>query len=286
MIRLGLGQEEKTFLVTEYIKTNNISNVFVLTDTRVGKLAIENAEVIHWPEIIQYKFFYRLLQEIGDSTLIVIDEIMRTQDRHELTYNCIRHFLNQTTHQIIFQTFPMIDTIEDFMILVDFDTRSRFRRMPFSLDSIKGLDITGVNNTPGFKAIHIGVGSKLLKEYERTKRKLIDEIGIRDPHTIPRNLYLVSGKAKLSALDPNRRYIGRNTRFKIANLSTYRDDELNESTVFEFCHNFIDFSDFLVLSGQRFSDVLVADTKVDRWYFDRYVKWTERIGDAYSRLLK
>ena len=286
MIRLGLDGESKTKIVNEYIKENGITNVFVLTDTRVGKLQIENAEVIHWPQIIKYKFFYRLLQEIGGSTLIVIDEILRTQDRNELTYNCIRHFLNQTNHQIIFNTFPLIDTIADFMILVDFDTRSKSKRLPFSKELLSGLDIAGVQSVPSFSAINVPVDGKTAKEYSKTKQKLIDEIGIKDPHTIPRNLYLVSGKAKLSAIESDKHYVGRNARFKIPNMSTYRDEELKKSTVFEFCHNFIDFSDFLVLSGQRESEVLVADTKVDRWYFDRYVKWSERIGDAYDSIFK
>ena len=286
MIRLGLDGESKTKIVNEYIKKNGITNVFVLTDARVGKLQIENAEVIHWPQIIKYKFFYRLLQEIGGSTLIVIDEILRTQDRNELTYNCIRHFLNQTNHQIIFNTFPLIDTIADFMILVDFDTRSKSKRLPFSKELLSGLDIAGVRSVPSFSMINVPVDSKTAKEYSKTKQKLIDEIGIKDPHTIPRNLYLVSGKAKLSAIESDKHYVGRNTRFKIPNMSTYRDKELKRSTVFEFCHNFIDFADFLVLSGQRESEVLVADTKVDRWYFDRYVKWSERIGDAYDSIFK
>ena len=158
--------------------------------------------------------------------------------------------------------------------------------MPFSQDAIKGLDIAGVDNTPGFNAINVEVDAKLLKEYERTKQKLIDEIGIRDPHTIPRNLYLMSGKAKLGSVEVGGLYIGRNNRFKLPNFGTFRDEEFSKATVFELCHNFINFADFLVLSGQRQSDVLVADTKVDRWYFDRYVKWAERIGDAYNSILK
>lgn len=286
MIRLGLDGESKTKIVNEYIKENGITNVFVLTDTLVGKLQIENAEVIHWPQIIKYKFFYRLLQEIGCSTLVVIDEILRTQDRNKLTYNCIRHFLNQTTHQIIFNTFPFIDTIADFMILVDFDTRSKLKRLPFSKELLIGMDIAGVRSVPSFSMINVPVDGKTAKEYSKTKQKLIDQIGIKDPHTIPRNLYLVSGKAKLSSIQSDKHYVGRNARFKIHNMSTYRDEEFKKSIVFEFCHNFIDFSDFLVLSGQRESKVLVADTKVDRWYFDQYVKWSERIGDAYDSIFK
>ena len=71
-------------------------------------------------EIIQYKFYYRLLQEIGKDTLLVVNECLRMQNRYDLTYNCLRLFLQQTPHALVFQYLPIIDTIADFMVLFDF----------------------------------------------------------------------------------------------------------------------------------------------------------------------
>lgn len=79
--------------------------------------------------------------------------------------------------------------------------------------------------------------------------------------------------------------IGRNNRFKVDTLQTYKEDTYAHTyTVFEFPHNFIDFADFLALSGQTELDVLVADLKVDQWYFQRYAQWTERLNEAYASL--
>ena len=60
-------------------------------------------EFIEWADIIEYRYYYRLLQEIGSKTLVVVNECLRTQARHDLTYNCMRLFLNQTDHRLIFQ---------------------------------------------------------------------------------------------------------------------------------------------------------------------------------------
>ena len=63
--------------------------------------------------------------------------------------------------------------------------------------------------------VAVETNAKLRMAYAQNKRKLIDRIGLKDPHTIPRNLYLMSGKAKLSHVMGERNYIGRNNRFKL-----------------------------------------------------------------------
>lgn len=139
--------------------------------------------------------------------------------------------------------------------------------------------------SPAFQEITVETTKAERVAYQKEKRKLIDNIGLRDPHTIPRNLYLVTGKAKARAIDSQKRYLGRNARLKIQNLVTYREAVYTgEHIVFEFCHNHIEFADFLTSSRQREISVLVATEKVDRWYFDRYTAWAERIRDAYATI--
>jgi hypothetical protein len=125
------------------------------------------------------------------------------------------------------------------------------------------------------------------ERYAREKRRLIDELGLGDPHTIPRNLHLLSGAAKLAHVRPGDRLVGRNNRFKIPGLLPFKGAAYPEApyTVFEFCHNFIDFADFLALSRQVEIPVLVSDLKVDSWYLERYQAWLGRIRDAASALL-
>jgi len=285
MICLGFDLSQKDTCLNNYCAEHGIRKVFVLSPEKFKLSVTLESEFVEWAEIIEYNYFYRLLQEVDDSTLVVVNECLRTQNRNDLTYNCMRHFLNQTKHQLIFQYLPIIDTLDDFMILFDLDTRSRWKRSKFSVGLLSEAEVRIQPVLPSFEKVLVPTGEKLRSDYLKLKRKLIDGIGLKDPHTIPRNLYLLSGKAKVGYLHANRHYIGRNNRFKLENLETYKEAQYPHSyTVFEFCHNFVDFCDFLSLSRQKDFEVLTTDLKVDQWYYDRYIAWLERLRDAYSAL--
>lgn len=286
MIYLGLDNFEKDQLVSNYCLGNSITKVFVFSPSKFKTTTtFDPHENIEYDQIIQYKYYYRLLQEIGKDTLLVINECLRTQSRHDLTYNCLRNFLNQTQHQLIFQYLPLIDTLEDFMILFDFDTRSQWKRTPWSAQLLLEANVVTKRIPLELVRVPVTVTANTKEAYAVEKRKLIDGIGLKDPHTIPRNLYLMSGRAKLDCVTQGQYYVGRNNRFKVPTLQTYREEDYpRDYTVFELCHNFIDFIDFLSLSRQARVPILVTDLKVDQWYFDRYQSWVERIRDAYSAL--
>lgn len=287
MICLGLNAEEKRNRIAEYRAQHNITKTYVLSPKKFSfNPGCENSETIEWADIIMYRYFYRLVQEIDAHSLVVINECLRTQNRYDLTYNCIRHFLNQTRHQLIFQHLPFINDREDFMILFDFDTRSQWKRFPFDQDL---LSHCGVEATPGainFTRIGVKTDEILRAKYQKEKKYLIENIGARDPHTIPRNLYLLPGKAKMRHVDGDTYYIGRNNRFSIETMQRYKSDSYPHTpyTVFEFPHNFIDFADFAALSRQSSFNVLVSDLKVDQWYLNRYQEWSKRINEGYASL--
>lgn len=284
MIALGLDDSAKRDAVAACCRGRGITRIVALGPKEFS-FDLDGAEWIDWPDIIEYRFYYRLLQEIDRSTLLVVNECLRTQNRHDLTYNCIRNFLNQTPHQLVFQRLPLIDTFADFMILFDFDTRSRWKRQPWAPDLRREVDVTVEARPLTLRRIAVQTDAKTRAAYQREKRRLIGGIGLKDPHTIPRNLHLFAGKAKARAVDPERRYVGRNKRFKLPNLETYEEARgPGERTVFEFCHRFIDFSDFLAHTGTTELDALVSDLKVDGWYFERFTAWAKRIDDAYSAL--
>ena len=288
MIFLGLDDATKEAEIARYCAANGIRKVVVFAPTKyLRELAIDVPhEHVEWAEIILYKFYYRLLQEIDKSTLIVVNECLRTQNRYDLTYNCLRLFLAQTDHQLVFQHLPAIDTEEDFAILFDLDTKSRWKREKLGALPLVESTIHVAPVLLDLRAVEVPTDSKTRDAYQREKRKLIDGLGLKDPHTIPRNLYLMSGRAKLPHIEAGRSYVGRNDRFKLPNLATYKEPSYPAApyAVFELCHNFIDFADFLTLSRQMSIDVLVADLKVDQWYFDRYQAWVGRLRDLYTRL--
>lgn len=283
---IHLGRVNKLKIVSDYVKEHSIRKVYFLGpqkfDFDTSPLDVEH-EWIDWPDIIEYGPFYRLCQEIDRSKLVVINECLRSQNRSCLTFNCIRHFLNQTNHQIIFQHLPFIDGKEDFLALVDFDTKSRWKREPYSIDLLGKANIQTSPLNVQFLERKAEATEQLHKAYQKKKQQLIDGIGLKDPHTIPRNLYLVGGKAKQQIVQEGDAFVGRNNRFKLEHFSKYRDTEFpKDCKVFELCHDHINFNDFLCLSGQEEIEVLTTDLKVDQWYLSRYKQWAERLNDVYA----
>lgn len=83
-----------------------------------------------------------------------------------------------------------------------------------------------------------------------------------------------------------RRYVARNQRLKHAGIDTYETAlaERAPYTLVDCPHRFVDYCDFITRTRQAAADVLVADLKVDNWYFDRLVQWSKRIHDTYANL--
>lgn len=288
MIVLGLSTEEKVSRVDAYVRVHGIKRVFVLAPAKFRAPYVTACPLDHveWAEIIQYKFYYRLLQEIDRETLVVVDECLRTQNRHELTYNCIRLFLQQTEHRLVFQYLPLIDTVQDFMVLFDFDTRSRWKREPFRRELLGEATIEAHPAGLTLHALEVTADAATRESYTREKRALFEGLGLGDPHTLPRQLHLLGGKTRLRRVDPDRAYLARNRRFKLANFTTYREATYpgGPYTLFDFCHDYRDMIDVLTLTRQTAWEAIVSDLKADRWYLERYTAWMGRLRDAYSIL--
>lgn len=308
MIYLGYSSAEKQRIVADYCAAHAIRQTVVIAPDRFP-LAIEGADPVRYADVIMYITFYRLLQAIERDTLIVLHECLRTQNRYDLAYNCIRNYLNHTRHCLVFQTLPQIDGPEDFMILFDFVTQSRWKRRHFDADLIHSETEVHVREWPlAFTRIDVPTADATRRKYERDRARLFDGLGARDPHALPRNLYLIGGKDKAAYIAAHRpmpdkaghtvdqldlfgemparqRYVARNKRLNHGLVVTYDEIEPGQSyTVIELPHRFIDWCDFVTYTGQAASDVLVADLKVDQWYFDRYQKWQARIHDTYASL--
>jgi hypothetical protein len=284
MIRIGYNIGDKKRQIQEYCRSNNISKVYFFTPEKFAFDFEFEGETVLYDEIILYKFFYRLLKEIDGRSLVVVNECLRTQNRSDLTFNCLRQFLNQTPHQIIFQYLPQIDGKEDFMTLLDFDTKTKFKMQGFKPSMLEGVDIHIKPVEIEFTTVEVQTSEKTKIEYQRERSKLFDSIGLRDPHTIPRNLYQIGGKEKLRAVLDGEKYVAGNNRFKIPSLFTYKESPTEKAIVFEFPHNFINFSDYLYTSQNSKITVLKSDLKVDGWYFDRYNEWAKRIEHGFSNL--
>lgn len=285
MIALGLSVAEKAERVASRVRDGDIAKVVVFYPKR-HPLPLElevPTEHVEWDDVIRYVFFYRLLQEIDGKTLVVVNECLRTPERSALHYNCLRNYLTRTTHQLVFSRFPCLEAPSDFMVLVDLDTRSRWRRALLE-DVQERLDVEARDASPSLRAIDVATDQSTRELYQRTKRKLIDELGARDPHTIPRQLHLLAGKHKARTAARNGGlWVGRNARLKVPGLVSY-EDARETRQVLEFCHAFRDWSDYLTASGAREVPALVSDLRVDRWYFERFQRWTEMQHDAHAAI--
>ena len=96
MIHLGYTDHEKRQTIEQYCATHGIEHVVAISPEKFP-FSLDGADNVTYESTIMYVTFYRLLQEIHTGTLIILSECLRTQNRYELNYNCIRMFLNQTT---------------------------------------------------------------------------------------------------------------------------------------------------------------------------------------------
>lgn len=300
MILLGLSPAERVEAIRTRAAEVGACKVYVICPARFalpGYVEMTNPETecdgrpglfIDWPSVILYRYFYRLLQEIDGNTLLVIDHGLRTQDRGDLSYNCIRNYTQQTPHVLVLSTFPIIDQPDDVMVLIDWVTRSRWKRDPFDPAMLAEVQVHGRVLVPTFEPVHVPVDERTRATYAAERERLLAEVradGDKDPHNLPRALHLVSGKAKLAHVQAGVSYLGRNNRFKIPALKTWREVATQgERTAFELPHNLIDVADALAVTRAPTVPVLVADTKADRWYFERAQGWAGRVARAASAL--
>lgn len=286
MIRIGLSQRQKQKEITEYVTNNKIKKVFCFYFKKFPTKYNVNCEIeyIEYADIEMYKYFYRLLEEIDNSSLIVIDGCLRTQNRSELIYNCAHHYLNQTPHHIVFEFFPIIENKDDFMILLDFDHPDKYKGKSFDYLYLQEEDIKIKPFKINLKTINVPVTDKDKEKYENKKESLFDNLGSKDPDTIPRNLQLFSGDLKKKAIDLNEKYIARNKRFKLDNVFTYKDiTDKGEYIVLDMHYRRLDMNDFIKATGMNTIKYLSTILSIDNIIIDDFSKWKARLEAIYAQ---
>jgi len=292
LIRVGLSSIDKQHVIERYLSTYDINKVYVLycDDFKTTfDFGGHDHEYVTYEDIIEYPYFYRLLEEIDERSLIIVDECMRTQNRSELTYNCAHHYLRLTDHKIIFEFFPIIEKKEDFLILLDFLNKDKYRGKGFDWQFLKAENIAIKHNPIILEKIDCPVTDKQRASYVKKREKLFAELGSRtDPDTIPRNLHVHVGNYKKKFLQPSMTYVARNGRFNLDNVTTYQKMEKHvlESTpppaIIDFPHWRRHFNDFLKLSGIRVIKFLSTNLPVDTYYFNDFKTWIKRVDEFHE----
>lgn len=192
-----IGEHDKAKIVNEYLAANDIEKVYIIGDDL--DIDFENKETIKFADTIMYKYFYRLLQEINKRSLIILNECLKKQNRYDLTYNCIRRYVLQTDHRLIFNYYPLIKSQEDFMTLYDMLQNNPFLKEPYKyiskFENVEvGKVVFEVNKTD------IVLPAECEAEYEAEKESLIKRVK-KDPDIIPRGLLKFSEKKKPKGYD-------------------------------------------------------------------------------------
>jgi hypothetical protein len=288
MIRIGFTHRQKQQIINEYLSKHEIKKIYCFyyknfpyrykVDTGI------EIEYIEYADIEMYKYFYRLLEEIDQSSLIIIDELMRTKNRAELIYNCSHHYLNQTPHRIIFEYFPIIDDREDFMILLNFENKQKYHGKGFDYLYLKEEDIVIYPRKVKMNVIHVETTKKEKERYEQRKEKLFANLGNKHPDTIPRDLQLFAGNVKKKAIDPDKVYIARNKRHKLENVHSYNDVEKRKDyIVIDTHYRQLNFNDFLKFTGIQKFDYLATSLSIDQHIINEFTKWRARLDAIYAQ---
>jgi hypothetical protein len=269
MIYIGLTAGDKSKVIRDKMSEYRKTYVFV-SDKYANDLDLSgDFEVITYSEVILYRFFYRLLGEINKDSLIVVNEFIKSRKRSDLTYNCLAKYINQCGETLVFNFAPLISEAEDFMILSDMETRGQSRLSSFSREFWKNTLTFTSGYAPVLDKIEISVSKADRDKYSEMKKKLIDNLGERDPQTIPRNLHLYTGTLKAKSYTEE--IICRNKR--LGRGITYDDvGRFNaKAAICDFPVSERDLWNYLYHTRQERIIALIAKgLPVDKFYFDRY----------------
>ena len=269
-INIGLSAQEKESTIESYLSQHpEIKHTIIFYPDKWDHLTIE-AEYTPYSEIIMYRTYYPYLQKIDNSYLLVYDECMRDKNRKCLTYNCAHKYNNQTEHVLVFEGFPFIDDPQEFMILAEMIDNVRMHSRTFNVSVFDSIPTSCRQKDYAFTRIPVEADREA---YEVKKQDLFDNLGKKDPDTIPNALEIFVGKWKRKSIDDT--CVARNARYKTATFAEHR--KCDRATLIDLPLRTRDFTDWLKLSGCREMTFLHTGLPVDNYFFDKYSKWFKEV---------
>lgn len=288
MILIGLNEQQKQREICRYVEEHGIRNVIVFSDEHFFMALPELPKIrqIGYKETIMYRTFYPLLEEIDDSCLLVMNEMMRDRNRSCLTYNCVAKFTNQTPHRMVFEYLPVVEERKDVLILLDFATSQRDKGRSLADVDLSGEDIRCVRRRFRLRPIHVPVLGDGEARYEAEKERLFAGLGTGDPNIIPRRLHLWTGRFKKPEIlfHPELTYAALNQRFKMPNVVSYPDAEPGrEYVLVDLPLERKKMNDFLRRTGQEELPYLSTDFPLDHTYIKAFEDWMEEVTWVYDQ---
>lgn len=286
MIYLGYSNSEKTEIINRHINANSFDRVYFITHEKFI-LDIDKVEVVTYNDIIEYAYYYRIIENTTQRSLIIINELLRDRNRKNLTFNCIRTFLNNTNNILVFNFLPIIDNREDFCSLFDFATQNRFKYSKFDDLDLNETQISCKIKPIKLNFIDVQIDMFASERYFEYKKKLFESFVKKDPDVIPRELQLYASRFKENAIIKTKKYIARNKRIKKDNILSYKElMSEGEYTIFDIPFNNIDFIDFLYFSKQTEIEILTSVLKIDGFFKSRLINFKNELEYVYSKIHK
>ena len=178
MIYINLYKEEKLRVIKKHVANKKI--VFISPKSDFIDLG-EDVYYINYSEVICYKYYNKLLQELSKNHLLILNECLRSKDS-SLYNNCLRLYANQSGKVLYFNTFPIIDTTRDFLTIVNVATGTKSKYL--AIDNVSE-NIIYRQTIPKFNVENIQLSEEDLKKHETFKNKIIDEFDFtKKPSTI------------------------------------------------------------------------------------------------------
>ena len=138
-----IGDWDKQKIISHYVANNNVKKAVIIYNQRLDAEYETGVETkyVELHQVKKHELHYELLQYVNRHTLIVLDNLLVTQQRYMNEYNCIANFVNQTPHRLVFNYLPFIENKDDFMILLDFTTESNIRASGLIMSFLRTLSI-------------------------------------------------------------------------------------------------------------------------------------------------
>lgn len=277
-----IGDWDKQKIISYYIENNDVKKVLIIYNKQRSEYTTgKETRYIELHHAKEHEIHYDLLQYVNRYTLIVLDDLLISQQRYMNEYNCVANFINQTPHRLVFNYLPFIEEKDDFMILLDFYNRVKYKGERFDYELFKDFKyfIKPVHIKINFHNVNVTEEDE--KKYNQLRDELFANIGLDNPATIPNRLSALCGDIKYSKCEsvPHMKLIGRNRRYK--NLTTFKDVTINP--VLEFPVKRQDFVEWISRTKQTEIDVMTSRLSMDRWYEQDYLNWIERLEEFYDK---
>lgn len=183
-----LGRTDIISVINNYLSEHSeIKKIYIIgEELPTEKINFKNIEHVTYSDTIQYKYYYKFLQEINNSSLVILNQILHSTNRYLLHYNCIRKYVQQTNHRLIFNYLPCRQNEEDFMILYDMIQVNPFLKDNYNY--ITHFENVVLNDCYiNLTVDTVELTEKELEKYEEEKEKAIQAVN-KDPDIIPRRL--------------------------------------------------------------------------------------------------